>query len=282
MSDTDSQTQAQEPASLWLAPTAIVMGLIVAVFVTLFIEALGAAGGSSLQHPSPAVTLFSQFGYEGAFVGTALYLVLVRGGRRFIEFGYRRIRWWVGVSGVVIAGGGYYLISWGYSALFALHGTDKLPSELGATKTTAATIGTALFVCVTAPIAEEFFFRGFLFGVLRRMRVRIGGHDLGPWLAAVIVGVVFGAAHASGTSAKYLIPLGLLGFILCLVRWKTDSLYPCMALHALNNSVALGVDELNWGPGPIIAVAIGSLLVIGLVTWPLSRPGNRPAPAAAG
>jgi membrane protease YdiL (CAAX protease family) len=60
--------------------------------------------------------------------------------------------------------------------------------------------------------------------------------------------------------------------VLCIVRWKTGSLYPCMALHSLNNSVALAANEhLGWGTGGIVALTFGSLALIAVVTWPLSR-----------
>jgi len=121
-----------------------------------------------------------------------------------------------------------------------------------------------------APIAEEFFFRGFLFGVLRRWPVRLAGRDLGPWLAAIVVGILFGLAHSGSAAAQYLVPLGFLGFVLCLVRWRTGSLYPCMALHSLNNSLALGVNQLNWTAGEILGLMAGGVLVIAALTVPLS------------
>jgi membrane protease YdiL (CAAX protease family) len=70
----------------------------------------------------------------------------------------------------------------------------------------------------------------------------------------------------------YLIPLGFLGFVLCIVRWKTRSLYPCMALHSLNNSLALGINQLHWNAAEILGLILGSLLVIGAATVPLARP----------
>ena len=107
-----------------------------------------------------------------------------------------------------------------------LHGTDKLPSELGATHSTAALVAAAVFVCAIAPMAEEFFFRGFIFGGLRNIPLRIGRFDGSPWLAAVITGILFGLAHTGSASSKYLIPLGFLGFVLCLVRWRTRLAVP--------------------------------------------------------
>jgi uncharacterized protein len=157
-----------------------------------------------------------------------------------------------------------------------LHGSDKLPSELGAGKSTVALAAAGVFVCVIAPVAEEFFFRGFLFGALRRWRLVIAGRDLGTWVAAVITGILFGLAHTGSASSQYLIPLGFLGFVLCLVRWKTRSLYPCIGLHSINNSLALGVNQLHWNAGEILALILGSLVVIVAATGPLAA---RPTPA---
>lgn len=187
------------------------------------------------------------------------------------EFGYRRIPWSTGVLAVMAAGAAYYIVTLVYAAIVNVHGTDKLPSDLGVQRSTWAAIGTALFVCAAAPMAEEFFFRGFLFGVLRQMRVNVAGRELGPRVAAVIVGLMFGLAHYDSAQPQFLIPLGFLGFVLCILRWKTGSLYPCMALHSINNCIALGVNELSWNAGEIVGLTVGALTVIALVTGPLSR-----------
>jgi membrane protease YdiL (CAAX protease family) len=125
---------------------------------------------------------------------------------------------------------------------------------------------------VVAPIAEETFFRGFVFGSLRRWRVVIAGRDVGTWLAAIITGILFGLAHTGSANPQYLVPLGFLGFVLCIVRWRTGSLYPCMALHSFNNSLALGVNELHWSPIGILGLMVSSMLVIAATTFPLAAP----------
>ncbi len=222
------------------------------------------------------MNIISDFLFDASFVGSALYFTTVGGwmGRR--EFGYNRIPWRLGVSAVVLAAMAYYAVTLAYSALFNLHGSDQLPSGLGVKTSTWAAIFTALFVCAVAPMAEEFFFRGFLFGVLRRMHVRIGNRELGPWVAAAIVGLLFGLAHFDSAQPEFLIPLGFLGFVLCIVRWRTGSLYPCMALHSINNSIAFGVNEqLHWTAGEIVALVVGALALIALVTGPLSTGPRR-------
>ena len=63
------------------------------------------------------------------------------------------------------------------------------------------------------------------------------------WPAAIITGLVFGAIHAGSAPAGFLCRSPFFGFVLCLLYWRTGSLYPCIALHALNNSLAFGVTR---------------------------------------
>jgi uncharacterized protein len=266
----DIYKRGEGEPSLWIAPAAVVLGLAAAIFATLLVEIVGSAFGSSLNHPTPAVNLIADLCFDLSFVGAALYFVVLRGWMNRADFGYRRIPLRTGVIGLLLAGVSYYVVTYVYGVIVSVHGSDKLPSELHVNSSTAAAIGAAAFVCVVAPICEEFFFRGFLFGVLRRIPVHAFGRDAGPVVAALIVGLLFGLAHSGSAHPVYLIPLGFLGFVLCMLRWRTGSLYPCMALHSLNNSIAMGVNELGWGAGLVVALAVASLLVVGLLTLPLS------------
>jgi hypothetical protein len=178
---------------------------------------------------------------------------------------------------VIAAATAYYGLTAAYSALVHLHGTDKLPSELGATHSTVALVAAAVFVCAIAPMAEEFFFRGFIFGGLRNIPLRVGSFDGAPWLAAVLTGILFGLAHTGSASSQYLIPLGFLGFVLCLVRWRTRSLYPCMVLHSANNALALGVNQLSWSALAILGLIVASWAVIAVCVGPLAPRTPRPA-----
>ena len=258
-------------APYWVALLAVVIGFSGGVMVSIITEGVGAAFGASTTNPPPAVNIVADFLFDGAFVLAAIYMSVLRGWMGRAEFGYVRIRWRLGVSAFAAAALAYFVVTQVYAQLFAVHGTDRLPADLGVQRSTWAAIAVSVFVCVAAPICEEFFFRGFLFGVLRRLNVRIAGRQLGPWVAAAIVGVLFGLAHFDSAQPAFLIPLGFLGFVLCIVRWKTGSLYPGMALHSVNNCIALGLNELNWGAGKIVALCLGALLMIALVTGPLSR-----------
>jgi uncharacterized protein len=258
------------PWPAWSVPAGIGVGLGIWIITSVVMAAVALALGSSVSHPSPGVSLAQDVLSDLSFVSGALILTVVMSRARPADFGYRRVRPALAVGAFAVAAIGYYVVSLLYAQIVKLHGSDKLPSELGATHSTAALVGATIFVCVIAPMAEEFFFRGFIFGGLRRMRVMVGGMDVGTWVAAAITGVLFGLVHAGSASSQYLIPLGIFGFVLCLLRWRTGSLYPCMALHSVNNALALGVNQLGANAAEIIALMLASLAVIALVTWPLA------------
>ena len=269
----DAPPVEESRVPLWIAPAALALGLASGFVATVIVELVGQAFGSSPTHPSDAVNVISNFFFDFSFVGAAMYFLLVQRRRDLRGFlGYRRIPWLLGIGSVALAAFAYYVVTLIYGAVVSINQTDKLPSDVG------HGFGIAVFVCVVAPICEEFFFRGFLFGILRQMRVAWFGKNGGNWLAAVIVGLLFGLAHFDSAQPEFLIPLGFFGFVLCLLRWKTRSLYPGMALHSLNNCIALGVNELAWGAGSILLICVGALLSIAIITAPLSR--RTPATAA--
>jgi membrane protease YdiL (CAAX protease family) len=87
-----------------------------------------------------------------------------------------------------------------------------------------------LLIAIAAPISEEIFFRGMMFGGMRRRMPML--------VAALLSAAIFGGLHAiTGPSAVP--PLIAFGFVLCVLYEKTGSIVPCILLHMLNNSVAL-------------------------------------------
>jgi membrane protease YdiL (CAAX protease family) len=260
---------------LWVAPAGIVLGLGLGFVAAVIVVGIGSAAGSPTAHPTPAVTILSDLATDLAFIAAALYFAFTLGHRRPAEFGYRWPSPRTALVTLVVAIVAYYGLTSIYGAIFNLHAADKLPKELGVNRSHVALAAVAAFVCVIAPIAEEFFFRGFLFGVLRSLRIRIAGREAGTVTAALIVGVLFGLAHAGSAPAEDLVPLGFLGFVLCLVRWRTGSLYPCMFLHSVNNSISLGWASLHWSVPAIAGLMIGSLALIGVFTGPLARQSGR-------
>jgi membrane protease YdiL (CAAX protease family) len=118
-----------------------------------------------------------------------------------------------------------------------------------------------LAVAITAPIVEEIAFRGYLFAALTRWR--------GPWPAAIVSGLLFGAAHAAVYPPEFLPPLAAFGIVLAMVFWFTGSLLPCIALHALNNALVTGIG-FGWS-WEVPLLVLGCVVLVLAILWPVSR-----------
>jgi CAAX protease family protein len=124
----------------------------------------------------------------------------------------------------------YIIFAAVYSSLVQTHQKD-ITRDLGFGHGNFGTVAAGLLIIVAAPISEEIFFRGFLFGGFRKR--------LSFPIAALISGVIFGLFHYTGASSFTVVPqLAFLGFALCCVYEETGSIYPTIALHMLNNTLA--------------------------------------------
>ena len=85
----------------------------------------------------------------------------------------------------------------------------------------------AFVVVIVAPIVEELQFRGVGYGLLERF---------GPTAAVLLVGLAFGLVH--GLIAGFPV-IFVFGTGLAYLRSRTDSIYPCMLLHASFNAFGL-------------------------------------------
>ena len=84
-------------------------------------------------------------------------------------------------------------------------------------------------VVVIAPIVEELLFRGVGYGLLARF---------GEYTAIILVGLSFAFVH--GLIAGFAV-IASFGAGLAYLRAKTDSIYPCMLLHASFNAFGLAI-----------------------------------------
>lgn len=123
---------------------------------------------------------------------------------------------------VVVAGFAAYL---GYASLTPLLHIDfQLPTPFsrvfsGSDAASVAVISLAVFI---APAAEEVFFRGFVFsGLSQSYGIRWGA--LGSSALFALSYLDFGA----------LIPIFLLGVLLCWLYIKSQSIWPCMMVHLI-------------------------------------------------
>lgn len=258
------------PWFAWSAPVALLTGLGVAIVAGAVVGGVAVATGGAAKHLPGWVNLVATFIQDIALVGSAVLFASMRLRPRPGQFGLRRpFSAWEAVGMVVLGAVAFYMFTLAWTQALGLHQRDQVLNNLGGTGV-ASTIAKGVLVAIVAPIAEELFFRGFFFTALRTW--------CGPWVAAVLTGLVFGGIHAAGSPVGFLVPLAFFGFVLCLVRWRTGSLYPCMALHALNNSIAFGLLE-GWS-WQIPLVLLGAYAAIAALTGPLGI-GTPAAPEPA-
>ena len=140
-------------------------------------------------------------------------------------------RWWLPI--VAAAGAHVAIIAYG-AALIALGADAAVPEqeeleELFQSRTVLPLTGVA--TVLVAPVAEEIFFRGFIFAGLVR--------PFGLTGAMVASGLLFGAFHVTGLETIGLVlPFAAIGVLFAWVYARTGSLWPSVATHLLFNLVS--------------------------------------------
>ena len=194
---------------------------------------------------------------DGSLVAAALlFASFVRKPRPW-HFGLRRTRFWPAVGWAALGMVTFYVLVAIYSTVLDPQVEQSVAEDLGAEDSQFGLIAAGFMIICVAPFCEEFFFRGFFYGALRSKFPVI--------VAALIDGLVFGVIHFEGGNDAWLIvpPLAFLGFTFCLVYERTRSLYPVIALHSLNNSIAYaaqvdgGAVAAVFGPLMLLACALG-------------------------
>lgn len=261
------------PFPVWLGILGLVCALAVTALASVIVIGVARAAGVDVpvdadSYP-PGVTIAITFLQDAAFLAVPFVLaVTVTGRLSRATFGLRRPPSLAAAAGI-IAGTyvGFLVLTGIWTTVLGIDQPQQTLDELGTKDSTGSLIAVAVLVCVAAPIAEEVLFRGLIFTSLRRINVVV---------AVVVTGAIFGLVHFDGSSASvgYLLPLGCLGAALCVIYYKTGSLLPCIALHALNNSIAFGSGVgWSWQIAPFVVAVL--LVQLGLMRWVLSwRPGT--------
>jgi len=241
------------------------MGLVLAGRT---IVAIGSGGSSSALLGVGIVLIVLSV----ATVGMALLLGSMRGKPSAADFGLRRppIGRAIGLMLAVWIGFTVATVLW-VSAL-ELDGEDAqaLTDRLG-TGATLSVVILIVVVTVLAPLEEEILYRGYIFRALRNWR--------GVWPAATTTGILFAATHLGWIPIAFMVPIALFGIGLCLLYHWTGSLYPGIALHALNNSLPLAT-ALHWTwqtPVLMVCSTLAALTIARLIALRLDRHPVRPA-----
>lgn len=265
------EEQLRGPAAndwpVWSGFAVLLAALVLAAVGGLIVDIPALVLGVKItsQHTPPGLEFADTVVQDIVFVLTAIM---------FAQFGGRKVRSWqfgfrptplrraVGLAALTIVA--FFIFSAIWVVVLNVKEEDtKLLNALGTNETALLLAASALLTTVIAPICEETLFRGYIFAALSKWRGWIPG--------AILTGMLFGAVHAGSAPVEDLIPLGVLGFALCFLYRRTGSLYPCIAVHSLNNSFAFGELE-KWG-WQIPLLMVGSLALIASIAWFAHRVG---------
>jgi len=105
-------------------------------------------------------------------------------------------------------------------------------------KTTGILLLSTLFAAIFGPVAEEIFFRGFLYSSIKKIA--------GSFWGIMITSVIFSALHAHPVG---FLPIMALGMLLAYMYEKTGSLVPCISIHIIHNVIMVVLVFLVKGLG---------------------------------
>ena len=125
----------------------------------------------------------------------------------------------------------------GYAQIVSLlGGTILLPpdvSDIIAVPHGNIAIATFCMIGLWTPFTEELLFRGFIFSGLRS---RLGLH-----LSVIITSLLFSGMHAH---VGVLIPTFAMSILLTYLYRLSDSIWPCVLAHSINNCLTLAITFL--------------------------------------
>ena len=278
-----SRQDVGEPGWAWwqalLGFAAALLGTVVVGAVVVGMVAL--ATGASLRSQPPLLNILGVIIQDFIFVATALAFAAVTARPRAWHFGLRRAPFWSTLGWAALGVFSYLVFNVTYEALVEPRADQGVAEALGVNDSAALLVVGGFVIIVMAPIAEEFFFRGFFYRAVRNSLAGRFGRWRGAILGALVTGLLFGAIHIEpGNVAKTLpiIPvLAALGVMFCLVYERTGSLFSVIALHTLINATAyITVAKHSW---PVALGFGGGMIAVCLLVPRLLSRG--PAPAAA-
>jgi membrane protease YdiL (CAAX protease family) len=249
------------------------VGFLVGLTGTLIgVGVLAAILGVGPDEESATFTILATLVQNVIFIATAVLFASMTARPRPWHFGLNRTDLWSGIGWASLGLFSYYFVTFTYAALVQPDTDQGVTDALGADEGTAGLVIAGFMVIAVAPVAEELFFRGFFYRALRTRFSVVA--------AALIDGLLFGAIHFDFSGADALLilpPLAVLGAVFCLVYEKTGSLFPVIALHAINNALAYAV-QIESGEAALVSAVLGTLMIAACLVTPRLI---RPAPATA-
>lgn len=248
------------PAWLGMLGFAIGPGPLLLLGGLAVLSGAGSEAGAEEADISATFVVVATLVQGGWFVGVALLLASRIERPRAWQFGLRGAALGPALGWAALGMLVFYVVTAIYSVAIRPDAEQGTVEALGGDQGTVGLIVAGVMVIAVAPVVEEVFFRGFLYGALRSR--------LGIWLAAGLNGALFGVIHFNFEGAEALLllpPLALLGFLFCLVYERTGSLLPVIGMHAFNNTVAYAAQaDGGWQ----VSVVAGPLVLLACVLAP--------------
>ncbi|MEO8688880.1 MAG: type II CAAX endopeptidase family protein [Solirubrobacteraceae bacterium] len=244
------------PVPAWAPLAAMIAAFVVATLAYLVIAAaIEASGGDVSAGGPPGLVISATLVQDAALIIAAVFFASMwANGLTPASFGLRRVPLGPAAGWTVLAFIAFWILTAIYVKAVGQPDQQELTRDLKEEESLAALIGYGVLLAFVAPLAEELFFRGFVFGVLRE---KIGA----PWAVAA-TGVVFGLVHVAGSPIETIGVLIILGALLCVLYLQTGSLLPCIALHAINNAISFAATKsLPWPEAVAIVVATSGAAV---------------------
>jgi membrane protease YdiL (CAAX protease family) len=241
---------------------AFVVATLAYVLLAAFVQA---GGGDVTAGGPPGLVIVATLIQDAALVAAAVWFAS-RWARRLTpaSFGLRPVALGRAVGWAVLAFGAFWILTAIYVSLVGQPDQQALTRDLKEEGSLAALIGYGLLLAFVAPLAEELFFRGFVFGVLRE--------KIGVVWGALATGVVFGLVHVAGSPIETVGVLVILGVLLCVLYQQTGSLLPCIALHAINNAISFSATKSVPWPGAALIVVASAGAAVAVATTVMRKP----------
>jgi membrane protease YdiL (CAAX protease family) len=232
----------------WAPLAAMLCAFIVATIAYLLIAAVVEAGGGNVTAGGPpGLVISATLVQDVALIAAALvFASMWSRGLTPASFGLRPVAFGPAVGWTLLTFAAFWLLTAVYISAVGEPDQQELTRDLREEESLAALISYGVLLTFIAPLCEELFFRGFVFGVLRE-KVGVAG-------GAIATGVVFGLVHVSGSPIETVGVLVILGVLLCLLFAQTGSLLPCIALHAINNAISFAATKEIAVPAAILIV----------------------------
>jgi membrane protease YdiL (CAAX protease family) len=259
---------------LW-APFAVVFAAFVVVLIVQIVVATGVeiGGGDAVDISSTdAATIGFTVVLDVSLVVCTIAIVWWLGAGRPTpaSFGLRKPEWLPAIGWMAATYMSFWVVAIIAGLIFGEPEEQDIVVDLKAEDSVLVLAAFGVMTCMLAPLAEEFFFRGFLLRVLaERTNLPVG---------IVVSGVLFGMVHLPSGDWIGVIVLSAFGIALAGLFILTSSLVPCIMLHALHNSISFGfTKELPWWG--FLLLTVGSVTTTLVISLLVARAGRRAAPA---